>query len=250
MADIKVVIDTVVNDKGLKAAGEGLKSFGATLGLAAGAAYAFNAALDKTQEQLEVVGNVKSAKNIEDAQLAWTRLIDTLSTNDTVTAVIDGISNALKTSADTVRLFSIAFQLMIDDFKFATGQIDAVTSQQNQIAIVKKGMAEYDHKANKSDKENLSTQKDITRELEKQAALQMDSEEAIRKMDARALSKAQNGLKSIGGKIDRLDPNTRANMGISENATRASGNVTVTFKGNDAVAALVQDVIIEGVRER
>jgi len=229
MPNVEIVIGA--KDKTKKATSSASKGFkdmkrdvGMAAGIAVGAFVAFNAVLDGTQKRLEEIGNTDTASSIEDAQQAWQGLADTILSTFANTGAIDYFANQLKTAADMARNLFIWMQLANDELLTRLGILNEETKRARQMELVEKGLAQTGKQKSDDAKEHLSFQKDLTAELKAQNNLLMDADEAVRKMDARGLQKAQAGL--------------------------AKSNVMVSFKGSPALVSLVQDVVIDGVRER
>jgi len=165
-----------------------------------------------------------AAQGIEEAQQAWTALGDTLVSSFADTGMLDWLTGGLKQAAETLRQIVLLATLFSNQIKYATGQMNALQAQEADIAAVQKWSTVQTKSVESNRKETAKAEKDITAELRRQQDLLDDADEAVRKGDARALMRTQKEL--------------------------SKSNVTVSFKGSPALVSLVQDVIIDGVRER
>jgi hypothetical protein len=194
-AQVDIVLNAIdKTQNGIKSAAQGIKSFGATLGLAAGIFYAANAALDGLQKRLEDLDMKSTAAGIEDAQRAWESLADTVLLSvvdsDWFSGVIAGLEEAGKAAQAFFFFMRAGFEITKKNLGL---QSDSQMWQSLGNLAIKQGEALQRSKNAQLKKEN--------EELEKQAKIyndlgeQMDA--ALMKGDPRAIKKTREAIEEL-----------------------------------------------------
>jgi hypothetical protein len=231
-AQVDVVISAIDKTQGtLREFGQGWKSLGATMGIAAGIIAGANMALDNVEKRLGDLGFDAAVSQIEEAQGAWQTLADTLLVGFTQSNIFEGMIKGLKDAGNAATQLLFILQITATESQKMLGIISEEEAQRNKLIIAQNHSLAAEKSQTAQAKEK---NKALDQQLQKYEAINDALEEGIRKRDPAAIRKAEKDR----GAFMSENPNF---------VSPAKGGATVTIIGG-GMKDVVTEVIIDGLK--